>query len=404
MQSASIPDDEQRRLLALNQYSILDSEAEEVFDEIVALASFICDTPISTITLIDDHRQWFKSSMGLADSETPRDVAFCAHAILQDDIMIIKDATKDIRFQDNPLVTGTPDIRFYAGMPLISPEGFKLGTICVIDTKPRDLSEKQNFALKVLSNQVMKLLELRRKNAELERIHEMHNRLLSIIGHDLRSPITSIDGLLLLAEKYSLGLQEFQDLVPRLRRMVDTTNDLLSNLLHWAKSQIEGKVSEKKFLSLKLVSQNIINANSILFASKGNIIFNRIPENHFAWVDKNMIDFVFRNLILNANKFMNNGTVTIDSKQLDHSIEVSVTDTGVGIDDAIGKNIFLWGKVESTEGTNGEKGSGFGLPMSKEFIEMQGGVIRFTTTPHTGTTFYFTLPSTTSGTGGNRFK
>lgn len=99
---------------------------------------------------------------------------------------------------------------------------------------------------------------------------------------------------------------------------------------------------------------------------------------------------------------MNNGTVTIDSKQLDQFIEVSISDTGVGIDDAIGKNIFLWGKVESTDGTNGEKGSGFGLPMSKEFIEMQGGMIRFTTTPNTGTTFYFTLPSIASKTRGNR--
>jgi signal transduction histidine kinase len=303
--------------------------------------------------------------------------------------MIVEDATLDERFAENPLVTGQPEIRFYAGMPLINPDGHKLGTICVIDTKPRGLTEQQNFALRVLSGQVMKLFELRRKNAEMERVHEMHNRLLTIIGHDLRAPVNSINGLLLLSERYSLTLDEYKELMPRMRLMVDTTNNLLFNLLHWAKSQIEGEDSASVRLSLKHLAQNIIDANNHLFVAKDNHINNRLDENHFVLSDKNMIDFVFRNLLLNSNKFMENGSVTLTSNKVDNIIEISIADTGPGI--PTDQDVFAWGQRNSTDGTQGEKGSGFGLPMSKDFIERLGGRIWFTVSDH-GTNFFVTLP------------
>ena len=263
MKIAPLPEDELARLQALKDYAVLSPEGQKEFNDIVSLASFICGTPISTITLIDEHRQWFKSKIGLDTNETSRDVAFCSHALLQDDIMIVKDATLDERFHDNPLVLHKPDIRFYAGMPLVTPEGFKLGTICVIDTVPRELTQEQNFALQVLSKQVMKLFELRRKKAELEKIQGMNHQLLSIIGHDLRGPVNSIDGLVLLAEKYDLSLEEYRELIPRMRKMVDTTNSLLLNLLHWAKNQIEGKMSGKQPLDVSQLVGQIIDSHSL---------------------------------------------------------------------------------------------------------------------------------------------
>jgi anti-sigma regulatory factor (Ser/Thr protein kinase) len=153
--------DEPARLSALHRYKILDTEPEQRFDDLTLLASQICDTPMSLITLIDSDRQWFKSRVGLDVAETSRGVAFCTHAIQQPAIMQVPDATDDPRFRDNPFVTGEPNIRFYAGAPLVTPDGHALGTLCVMDVRPRTLSPDQLRALDALRRQVQAQLELR---------------------------------------------------------------------------------------------------------------------------------------------------------------------------------------------------------------------------------------------------
>lgn len=158
---------EAARLEALRQYNILDTPAEQTYDDITALSAFICDVPIALVTLVDEDRQWFKSRVGIDTQETSRDVSFCAHAILGPTIMIVNDATQDERFFDNPLVTGAPGIRFYAGVPLIPPEGHPLGTLCVIDQKSRTLSEHQIKTLEALARQVVIQLELQRVSSQL---------------------------------------------------------------------------------------------------------------------------------------------------------------------------------------------------------------------------------------------
>src|SRR5215813_7154244 len=163
---------EKKRLKVLWQYEVLDTVPEELFDDLTELAARICEAPIALISLVDENRQWFKSKVGLTIKETSRDVSFCAHAIKQEDLFIIPDATKDLRFANNPLVTSDPKIRFYAGAPLITPDGHALGTLCVIDKVPRELRPDQKQALRVLARHVMTQLELRRHSRELARAHE----------------------------------------------------------------------------------------------------------------------------------------------------------------------------------------------------------------------------------------
>ncbi len=163
MKSAVIGENESERVALLKRYQILDTESEDDFNEIVQLASKICETPISLISLVDSDRQWFKAKVGLSVPQTARDVSFCAHALSQDAIMVVPDTSKDDRFFDNPLVTGDPHVGFYAGMPLKTESGLVLGTLCVIDHKPRNLNETQLLALNILGKQVIKLLELKMK-------------------------------------------------------------------------------------------------------------------------------------------------------------------------------------------------------------------------------------------------
>jgi len=158
---------EARRLKVLWQYEVLDTVPEEVFDDLTELAARICEAPIALISLVDEDRQWFKSKVGLTIKETSRDISFCGHAIQQDDLFIVPDATKDLRFARNPLVTSDPKIRFYAGAPLITPDGHALGSLCVIDKVPRELRPEQMQALRVLARHVMTQLELRRHAREL---------------------------------------------------------------------------------------------------------------------------------------------------------------------------------------------------------------------------------------------
>lgn len=172
--SYPLPKNELQRLKALADYAILDTPAEQIYDDYTFIAAQICQVPTALISLVDEHRQWFKSRVGLEAQETSRDVAFCAYTILDDQVMIVPDACKDSRFAENPLVTDSPKIHFYAGAPLVTPEGYGIGTLCIIDYKPHKFSDAQKQALEGLARQLIAQLELRKKSKALrEAIHKI---------------------------------------------------------------------------------------------------------------------------------------------------------------------------------------------------------------------------------------
>lgn len=166
---AALPFNEPQRIEALHNYRVLDTAPEQAYDDLTTLAAAVCGTPVALISLVDVQRQWFKARRGLEPMETARDLAFCAHAILTPDrILEVPDATLDARFATNPLVTGAPHVRFYAGTPLLTPQGLPIGTVCVIDHVPRQLDDTQRGALESLARQVVAQLELRRVVSDLE--------------------------------------------------------------------------------------------------------------------------------------------------------------------------------------------------------------------------------------------
>jgi GAF domain-containing protein len=182
---APITTTEAARVAALNRYAILDSEPEQSFDDLVILAAHICQTPIAMLSLVDDHRQWFKSQLGVQVQETPRESSICVHAIQQGDLFIVPDTLQDARFRENPLVTGEPHIRFYAGAPLINEDGFALGTLCVVDREPRELDAAQKEAISALGRLALRQMELRMnlqllKDALNDRTREEHARELEL--------------------------------------------------------------------------------------------------------------------------------------------------------------------------------------------------------------------------------
>ncbi len=396
--------DEQGRLDALRHYGILDTAAEADFDAITTLLSAICETPIALISLVDTDRQWFKSKVGLGAAETHRDLAFCAHAILQRDILMVPDATKDQRFADNPLVLEDPRIRFYAGAPLVTPDDHAIGTLCAIDTRPRQLNANQILALKTLSAHVVNLLELRLKLEETRRLNQAlaevtaeRNQLFANINHEMRTPLNAIVGFTTRLQK-----RISKDTVPQylteglsmIANAAESLGDLVDDVLDISKIDAGKMQIQLEDVDPADLVGHVIDTLSIRSEERGI----RIQPHITAPLptlrgDARKITQVLLNLLSNAVKFTPPGKqVHVFCEYENGQLILTVQDEGVGIPQADLKRIYLPFVQSTNQHQTDVKGTGLGLSIVKAFVDLMGGGIHVSSKLDVGTTFKVMLP------------
>lgn len=367
-----IPENEAQRLISLQKFDILDSAREQEFDDMVEVAGLICGTPIALISLVDRDRQWFKAKLGIDASETARELAFCAHAINGSEVFKVENAVEDDRFRDNPLVTGGPNIRFYAGAPLLTQDDHALGTLCVIDSKPHALSHEQITALQKLARQVVRQIELRSINLKLSAQNSDKVRLLGTLSHDLRSPFNGLIGYsdILKRRAGKMNPEQITQIAEHISTASRSAFDQLENLLSWCKSEMNAVPNNIRSLSLLPIFANL-GDNLKAKAREKNIelCFANVDDTQQVLADPDLLNSVLFNLVTNAIKFSLEGnTVDIQVCREPTGCRVSVIDRGVGLDDKQIEAICISQHIQSNRGTAGEKGSGLGLILVKDHL------------------------------------
>ena len=324
---------ESRRLSALHAYDILDTPVEAVFEDITRLASAICAAPISVINLIDAERQWFKSEIGLGVRETPLDTSICAHAILEHDFLEVPDTTADPRFASNPLVTGEPGLRFYAGALLKTPDGLPLGTVCVLDTVPRTLTPVQVETLQALARQVMAQFELRRMVIEAHALNQQRARVLATAGHDLKGPLRA--ALYALQKARGLRGDAQAERLQSAEQDLSYINQKFGELIAAATGKRGVSPPELRATDLGPVLGDVQRAWARAAQRKAiELVIDVTPC--AAKTNASLLETLLGNLASNAIKYTpEGGRVTISCGPDDaDGVVVVVTDTGIGMDAA----------------------------------------------------------------------
>ncbi|AKD56055.1 GAF domain-containing sensor histidine kinase [Spirosoma radiotolerans] len=440
------PHEENNRLEALKRYDILDSMPEQDYDDIVKLASQICQTPIALISLLGEKRQWFKASYGLAIQETPREFAFCIHYILDDpaEALVVTDSREDDRFANNPFVTGDPHVVFYASVPLIDSSGFMLGSLCIIDHRPRQLALPQLDALKVLAKQVVNLMELRSSNkalrqseeryaalsAELEqqvaqrtqelatanealndsinlisRSNENLQQFAYIASHDLQEPLRKVQSFGdLLKNQYADQLGEGVLYLERMQGAATRMSTLIRDLLSY--SRIHTRRENTVEVSLNDVVKAVLIDLELTIAKNGaNVEAGSLPT---VLGDASQLGQLFQNLLTNALKFRRKDTLPIirvtarwisaeslptGKKQPTGAIAyycIDVADNGIGFDEKYLDRMFQI--FQRLHGRGEYAGTGIGLAVCEKVVTNHGGFISASSQAGQGATFSVYLP------------
>ena len=418
MKIAPLPENEEARIAALKSYAIMDTDPEQYFDQLTWLAAKIFGVPIAVVSLVDSNRQWFKSCFGLDATETDRDLAFCSHAILGDEVFEISDASKDERFADNPLVTGPPNIRFYAGKPLIDSNGYALGTLCLIGTAPGKLSSIEKEILSVLTETVMTRMEYRRSLAEVsiktlelelavkseqqarktaEIASKAKSHFLTAVSHELRTPLNAIIGFgELLAEDVDQNTlaeskKDIHNIINSGHHLLGMIDEVL-DLSAIEKGSI--KLDVTKFSIAELVDE-LTEVISPLIKKNKNVLQIAMSQKLGDMIgDRQKLHQVLFKLLSNAAKYTHDGIISLDVRHNSKNelFEFTVKDLGIGMDKKVIDQLFEPFSQAGNSNPQGIASLGIGLTISRHYIELMGGKIEVESQTGTGSIFYVSLP------------
>ncbi len=388
--------DEAERLKEVSSYKIEDTLTEKEYDDIAFLASLICGTPIALVTLVYEDRQWFKATVGTELKENKRELSFCTHAISgEEDVMVVEDATVDNRFMHNPLVQGGPQLVFYAGAPIVNKNGYSLGTVCVYDVEKKSLTDAQVKGLKMLSAQVMGLLELRKQNFQLEMMKdrlEISNKSLEafamVLAHDIKTPLTSVTlANNMLEEEADEAKLDVKDLTDIIKKNAEKIKRLVDGILTNAKiAEKHNTLNEIELLSF------LEKLRSALFCPKP-LHFIYSLNIHKLFFNEIQLEQLFNNLFTNAIRYNDKESVEIkiSAKQNNGFYNFEVTDNGMGIAMENQSSIFKLFETVNEKDNYGLESSGIGLSIVKKIISAAEGSIKITSNPGEYTTFIFGL-------------
>ena len=371
--------EESARLSALRAYDILDSNPEQAFDDLVALASSICGTPIAAISLVDDARQWFKSKIGLGVDQTPRNIAFCAHAIQNpQNVFMVEDASRDERFANNPLVYSNPHIRFYAGVPLVVGEDHALGTLCVIDTEPRHLSDNQLDALKILSRQTVAQLDLRISNKELQRRHDELSQFAYRVSHDLKAPLSTSKRLseFVVADIDAGEFDEAKINAIRITTQMTRLERLVVDILDLAKADLADDLDEE--INFETLIDEVQTTHEESIQCSGVRVSLDINTGFPLHAPRVRLLQIVENLFSNSLKYHNPESadrfIKVIWKESESGVDLRIEDNGLGIPEASQEHVFKFFNRFHPDIANG---SGLGLAIVKKHTEALSADIKF---------------------------
>jgi len=405
-----IPYNETERLAALKRYNILDTLPDHAFDDATKLVSYICGVPIAHISFIDESRQWFKSEVGIGVSEVPREISFCQHTIMQSKMVEIPDTYLNEQFKDDPNVTGGFNVRFYAGVPLTTPDGYNIGTLCAIDHVTKELNENQRNALSIIAKHVINQLELSTKNIELnaqkkiaeravlvaERAVLVKDSFLANMSHEIRTPLNAIIGFTDLLAQTKLDNTQ-RDYIDSVQIAGENLLLIINDILDLSKIESGNLTIDAQPFNLKKTLKHVYDLLKVKVSS--DVEFNlfldaELPEMVIG--DQGRLNQILVNLAGNALKFTEEGDVTISVKKVaetsdDYSLRFSIKDTGIGIQEEKLKTIFERFTQAEESTTRKFGGTGLGLNIVKQLVELQKAEIHVKSKQGRGSEFFFVL-------------
>ncbi|PWN05677.1 GAF domain-containing sensor histidine kinase [Rhodohalobacter mucosus] len=391
---------EKERLESLQSYDVLDTGQEKEFDDLTRLAAEFCDAPAAMVNLIDEHRQWTKSVYGRdenAGRELPRNESICRYTIYEPDYLEVQDLSADSRFNRLSYVNGYPNLRYYLGVPLKDNRGNGIGALCVLDTKPRSMSEQQIRQLFTIASQVMARLDLHRRNDELIKLNEHKVTLMQMLSHDMRSPINGVIGMSsILADE--IDDEDHREMVSILEQSAIQLNQMVDEIMNYSLIETNGFQLQKEATDISETVDNIEKLYKPFSKAKGIGLSVQNDIEAAVFVDKNKFEQILGNLISNALKFTREGghvnaSLALQRKQDGgHVLKLDVEDNGIGMEAEKASALFDESSKLSRSGTSGEKGTGLGLSIIKYFVDLHAGNIEVKSWPGKGTVFTVTIP------------